>query len=156
MHLFTMSEMCGAHVRYLSNVSPRNLTLFWKGMGELLRVSVGVVASRECLGWKTIPMVLVVLMLKPHLEAHRWIWVSCVCILCLAVLMFLDDVHIAASSAYLAVWIWVVLFSKMSSIMILKRVGLMTLPWGVPFWSCCGSDVVFPNPTLMILFVRKF
>lgn len=144
LHLSTMSAMWGAQVRFVSKVRPRNFTCFFNCILLLFRCMFGSVSPLAFVGRKVIPTVLSVFMMKPHLFAHVWILFSVFCTSFVAVCMFLADVQSVASSAYLAVDICFGLFWNISSIIILKRVGLITLPCGVPFCNWYVSECWVP------------
>src|SRR6218665_3233296 len=89
--------------------------------------------------------------LNHHLLHHLLITLICFCSSLKIKVRFLPDLHTAMSSAYNEHIVLSSLTDGMSLIIKRNKIGEMTLPCGVPFWSRNFCDNVLGLPT----FTRK-
>src|SRR6218665_2184971 len=145
--------MCGFHDSRLSKITPRNLALSVMSMSCPLTVSL--MSCPRCLLWvNRTAVVLLGDILKPLLSHHFWMADSEFWIRCSRVELLLPAAKMALSSAKSDRSTPLVLLG-MSLIIMRKRRGEITEPWGVPFSRVCFCDSAAPTLTWIVLSVRK-
>ncbi len=153
LHLSIIFWMCVLKFSLTSNHTPKYLILSTclRCCPYSLRSIVGFVLFLE----KHINCVFSIDRWKPHSYDHFSTLSIADCILTFRLSIFLPLTHNAPSSAYNALPILWSILLKMSLIIILKSIGLHTLPCGVPFSIGYILENSIPTLTSMVLLFKK-